>query len=261
MENNNNIESGATNPKQQIPTSTAIIVAGFLIMVGILLTKTGGVDNKSKTLSEQVGVSKTSMAACLKEVNASAVNSEINKSVDNAMSPYPKNERGTPYTIVVGPNGFMTDIRGAESLENVEAIIAAAREGKLATEEYSSTGKDGKIVNGTRNLSEIYKGNVNVSEEADHIKGSKNPKITIIEYSDFECPYCKQFHPIIEKIVDGNSDVNWIYRHYPLHQHSFEKLVASNCVAKIKGDEAFWKYTDLLFGLLKTGNDSVADQL
>ncbi len=85
----------------------------------------------------------------------------------------------------------------------------------------------------------------------DHIRGAKNPKITIIEYSDLECPFCKVFHQTLLKLTDTYStDVAWVYRHYPLaslHTKAHHEAVATECVAKIAGTEAFWKYTDLLF--------------
>lgn len=245
MENNNiqNEEAAKDNVtlKQQISTPTAIIVAGFLIMVGILITKTGGNIVSSKTLSEQVGVSKVKMDACIKGVDVSKVKSDIDASVNKAMSNYGDRDRGTPFSVIIGQNGAKTDIRGAESYDVVKKAVENVIAGKVERP---------------------YTGNIELSEPTDHIMGNKDAKVTIIEYSDFECPFCKQFHPTLERIVkENNGNVAWIYRHYPLHQHSFEKLLAANCVAEIKGDDAFWKYSDLLFGLLKTANDSVSDQL
>lgn len=229
-----------SNPKQQINTPTAIIVAGLLIMIGILVTKSGGV-TKSKTLSEQVGVQKSKLEACIEGVDINKVRNDITTSVNKAMSNYSNQDRGTPFSVVIGANGVKTDIRGAESYDVVKKIVDDAMNGKVERP---------------------YIGNVEISEPTDHIKGAVDAKVKIIEYSDFECPFCKQFHPVLEKIVkESNGNVSWVYRHYPLHQHSFEKLIPANCVAEIKGDDAFWKYSDLLFGLLKTSNDSVSDQL
>jgi protein-disulfide isomerase len=233
MENN-------TNEKQKISTPTAIIVAGFLIMIGILL-----VNNKKeivpKTLSLQVGVSKDALNACIKSTDLDALNKSIMASIDNATKGLKDSERGTPYTIIIGKNGVKTEINGASDYTGVKKIIDDALEGKA----------DKK-----------YTGNVALSESNDHIVGNPDADITMIEYSDFECPYCKQFQSVLEKIVvDYSPRVKWIYRHWPLHQHSFEKLVASECVAKLKGNTAFWKYADLLFGMLETPQDSISSQL
>jgi hypothetical protein len=232
------------NSNQKISTPIAIVVAGFLIMVGIIASKGGSGSTmpiKTKTLSEQVGVSKVALAACIDKTDTNTLTKSIQESVDKAMSPYPSNQRGTPYSVIIGANGVKTDIRGADSYDNVKKLVD-------------------EVISGS--VTKPYTGNIVVSEDGDHVLGNPNAKITIIEYSDYECPFCKQFHPTLERIVkESDGNVKWIYRHYPLHQNSVERLVAAECVAEIKGNDAFWKYTDLLFGLLKTANDSNSDLL
>ena len=56
-------------------------------------------------------------------------------------------------------------------------------------------------------------------DDSDHILGSSNAEITIVEYSDFECPYCSNFHKTMEQIMAEYKDsgkVAWVYRHFPL---------------------------------------------
>lgn len=85
----------------------------------------------------------------------------------------------------------------------------------------------------------------------DHvIGGNANSKVTVIEYSDFECPFCGQFTPATKQMLaDFPNDVRLVYRHYPLsfHQNAQKASEASECVAKLKGNEAFWKMHDQLF--------------
>lgn len=229
------------NAQQKISTPIAIVIAGLLIMVGILLTNGGGKITKEKTLSEQVGVSKDKFAQCVKGTDAEALNKKIESSVSSAMKGVPADQRGTPYAVIIGNNGLKTEIRGADSYDNVKKAIDEVLAGTVTAK---------------------YEGEIVVSEEGDHILGNPEAPIKIIEYSDFECPYCKVFHVTLNKIVtESNGNVSWVYRHWPLHQNSFEKAVASECVAQIKGNEAFWKYSDLLFGLLKTSADPVTNQL
>src|SRR3989344_4842843 len=51
--------------------------------------------------------------------------------------------------------------------------------------------------------------------DSDHVRGNVNAQIKIFEYSDFECPFCKQFHVTMERVVAEYGDrVAWIYRHF-----------------------------------------------
>lgn len=198
-------------------------------------------NNKDKTLSEKVGVSKESLTSCIKATDTNALNTKISTSVEEAMKAVPADQRGTPYIIVIGSNGIKSEIRGALPIDQVKKVIDEVKSGKVTNE---------------------YKGEVVVSETGDHTLGSSNATVKIIEYSDLECPYCKIFHATMKQVVaDSNGSVSWTYRHWPIHQNSFEKLVAAECVAKLKGNDAFWKYVDLIFGMLNTGAPSVTDQL
>ena len=96
--------------------------------------------------------------------------------------------------------------------------------------------------------------------EDDHYKGSLSAKITLIEYSDFECPFCERFHPTAQQAVDEyNGQVNWVYRHFPLAFHSTaqKKAEGSECAAEQGGDKAFWAFADELF---KQGTSVKLDQ-
>ncbi len=87
--------------------------------------------------------------------------------------------------------------------------------------------------------------------DADHILGNKNAKVTIVEYSDFECPFCSKHVPTIKKLLQTYpKDVRVVYRHFPLssiHARADRAAEASECAAKLGGNDAFWKMHDKLF--------------
>lgn len=87
--------------------------------------------------------------------------------------------------------------------------------------------------------------------EADHIKGNINAPVKIVEYSDFECPFCKRHHETVETVVQKYGDkVAWVFRQFPLeqlHQKAMPVALASECVAELGGDKAFWIFTDRYF--------------
>lgn len=91
--------------------------------------------------------------------------------------------------------------------------------------------------------------NVTPINNRDHVRGATNAKVTLIEYSDFECPFCKSFHATMKQVMGAYSGkVKWIYRHFPLTIHvDAEKMAqASECAAELGGNEKFWQYADKL---------------
>lgn len=86
--------------------------------------------------------------------------------------------------------------------------------------------------------------------ESDHVRGSTDAVVTLIEYSDYECPFCQQFHPTVQRLLsEYDGKVRWVFRHFPLpsHRTAAVKAQAAECVAELGGNDAFWQFTDILF--------------
>lgn len=76
--------------------------------------------------------------------------------------------------------------------------------------------------------------------------------VAVVEYSDFECPFCKRHHPTMQQIMDTyKDDVVWVYRHFPLsfHPNAQKAAESSECANELGGNNAFWKFTDGVFEL------------
>jgi protein-disulfide isomerase len=90
-------------------------------------------------------------------------------------------------------------------------------------------------------------------DNTDYIKGNPNAPILIIEYSDYDCPFCKQYHETLTSIIDefgANGRVAWVYRQFPiaqLHPNSPKISEAALCVGEIGGQTAFWNFSDSVF--------------
>lgn len=96
--------------------------------------------------------------------------------------------------------------------------------------------------------------------DTDHILGSRSAELTVIEYSDTECPFCKVFHNTMKDVLNQYGDrVAWVYRHLPieqLHAKAIKEAEATECVAELGGNQAFWKYLDSIF-VTTNSNDSL----
>ncbi|KKT75009.1 MAG: Protein-disulfide isomerase [Microgenomates group bacterium GW2011_GWA2_44_7] len=78
--------------------------------------------------------------------------------------------------------------------------------------------------------------------------GSATPKSTLVEFSDYECPACKQVKPIVNEIISKYSakGLRFVYRHFPLPQHKYAIKAAATAEAAGKQGK-FWEMGDLLF--------------
>lgn len=90
-----------------------------------------------------------------------------------------------------------------------------------------------------------------VDLKQDHVFGKPSADVTLIEYTDFECPFCKRFHATPKALVERyQGRVNWVLRNFPLAFHdpaARKESLASECVARLAGNDAYWKYADALF--------------
>ncbi len=94
---------------------------------------------------------------------------------------------------------------------------------------------------------------VRTVDETDYIKGNPNAPILMIEYSDYDCPFCKQYHETLTQIMNEygiTGRVAWVYRQFPLeqlHPNAPKISEAALCVGSLGGSAAFWKFTDGIF--------------
>ncbi len=212
----------------------SIIIAGLFIGGGIALgsyfSRTGGTPDPFAQLEKEVldagrasGMSRNDLRACLEaEVLDEAIIERLTMHVSSAID---LGASGTPLTLVVFlDDGTIIPVSGAQDKETFQNIITT-RTSSLPVDE---------------NL--VIDSFLPVNLETETWIGSTEPRILLVEYSDMNCQFCKRVHTTLKDIVAENTDVAWVWRHFPILQNSDYKAIAAECVLKDQGNEAFWKF-------------------
>jgi Na+/H+ antiporter NhaA len=85
-----------------------------------------------------------------------------------------------------------------------------------------------------------------VDPDRDHIRGPAEALVTVVEYGDFECPYCGQAEPVIRELLADFGDVRYVWRHLPLTDVHPRAQLAAEAAEAAAGQGAFWPMHDLL---------------
>jgi Na+/H+ antiporter NhaA/protein-disulfide isomerase len=92
-------------------------------------------------------------------------------------------------------------------------------------------------------LTDLY---IDVDPERDHIRGSRVAPVTVVEYGDFECPYCGQAEPIVRELLRDFADVRYVWRHLPLNDVHPRAQLAAEAAEAAADQGKFWEMHDLL---------------
>lgn len=98
--------------------------------------------------------------------------------------------------------------------------------------------------------------------ESDHIYGAKDAEVSIVVYTDFECPFCKRHHPVLQTLEqEYRGKVNIVYRNFPLsfHQYAYPTAIAAECIAVHAGNDAYFIFIDKIFSGEIANIDLVAE--
>jgi len=89
-----------------------------------------------------------------------------------------------------------------------------------------------------------------VVDSSDHVQGSPSASVTLVEYGDYECPYCGAAYPIVKRLQQSLGDsLRFVFRNFPLseaHPHAMLAAQAAEAAAA-SGNEAFWRMHDMLY--------------
>src|SRR5581483_7997843 len=79
-------------------------------------------------------------------------------------------------------------------------------------------------------------------------RGPASAPVTIVEFSDLQCPHCKEAEPILDKLMEEEKNVKLVYQNFPLPSHDWAQKAAAyaDCVGRSNND-AFWKFIGSVF--------------
>lgn len=173
-------------------------------------------------IAARLGLDAEEFSSCLES-------EEMTKKVNDQMASGSKSGvSGTPGNFLVDTQtGLAIELGGAVPLANLKSQFASLKSG---------TGT--KI-------------DIDPVTSEDFVRGNASARYMLMEWSDFDCPYCKTFQNTAETFIAENADVKWVYRQFPLdfHPTAFSKSVAALCAGKIGGNDMFWAFADELMKL------------
>ncbi|MBU1705606.1 DsbA family protein, partial [Patescibacteria group bacterium] len=104
------------------------------------------------------------------------------------------------------------------------------------------------VVNDPADTVDTQPAGIPIVTEDDYILGDPNAPITVIEYSDIECPFCERFHPNAQQTVNEYpGQVRWVFRHFPLSFHPQAEPAAN--AAECAGEQGkFYEFISIMFG-------------
>jgi protein-disulfide isomerase len=87
---------------------------------------------------------------------------------------------------------------------------------------------------------------VPVDDQWDHVRGPARAPVTLVEYGDFECPYCGLAEPVVRELLAGHDDLRYVWRHLPLTDVHPNALTAAEAAEAAGRQGRFWEMHDQL---------------
>jgi Na+/H+ antiporter NhaA len=100
------------------------------------------------------------------------------------------------------------------------------------------------LLGSAQSLIDLY---IDIDPERDHIRGAVDGPVTVVEYGDFECPYCGQAEPVVRELLrDFGAEVRYVWRHLPLNDVHPHAQLAAEAAEAAADQNAFWEMHDLM---------------
>ncbi|MCX6800504.1 MAG: DsbA family protein [Candidatus Falkowbacteria bacterium] len=152
------------------------------------------------------------------------------------------------------------------SKNNNQAVVNNTKDNNTAQNDGANNGNNGNNNNNNNNGNNNNANNqptdappakVDIAIKSDDwVRGKKDAKVTIVEFSDIQCPFCSRFHNTMKQVMAKYpNDVKWVFKHFPLdsiHPYARKAAEAAECAGK---QGKFWEYIDTLYANQESLND------
>jgi protein-disulfide isomerase len=199
-------------------------------------------------LAEQTGNDMDAYAACMESgANAEIVQARVDAGFARGFNATPS------FQVVRGEDDAIFEIIGAQPYEQFSAVVDSALAGEMpvAAAPEAEQPQEGIPFWATAEGWQPDPDRPGYNVAGDQYRGDVDAPLTVIEFSDFQCPFCQRHNadtqPILdEKYVDSGK-VLWVYKHFPLNIHPQAPAagVAAECAAE---QDMFWEMNEALFG-------------
>jgi len=238
----------------QIVILVALIVSFFFI--GQLWTKVNkledgeaiAVDTEATSAEKEMakvavslGIKEEDFLECLSsEEIKNRVDEEAKMGADSGVS-------GTPGNFLIDTqDNFAVFVPGAFPYEVLDTMVSVVTSGDKAAAESAIAEAD--ETDPLSALTVVDTAEIAGLKDIDFVRGDKNSPVYLVEYSDYDCPYCGRFHSTSKQLVEEGK-IAWVYRQFPLpqlHPDAETKSAAGICAGELGGNDAFWAFSDAL---------------
>jgi protein-disulfide isomerase len=98
----------------------------------------------------------------------------------------------------------------------------------------------------------------------DHVQGPVDAPITLVEYGDYQCPYCYQAYPIVKELQQRlGGQLRFVFRNFPLteiHPHALHAAIAAESVGAQLGNDGYWRMHDMIYEHQQDSSTALSDE-
>lgn len=247
-----NSASTITIDLETLLTPLSIFVSAIMISSSILYSFGGGINISKKSSNTALATGDGTIESLVREIDVNVDKFSKCIAKNNYKEEIAKDTSDGQAAGISGTPGFIVG-----TLDSNGEVKGTVISGAMPFSEFKSAID--------KELEGKGDGSTKVSIDDDPIKGDKKKaKVALVEFSDFECPFCQKFHketfPQIVKDYIDTDKIIYVYRDFPLSFHepkASEAAIAASCVREVAGDDKYFEFSKLYYTNTKSNGEGL----